>query len=58
MRKLQEARHWLGEDLKSAGELYPYAREADPKITVVHPPANAAAKVTTEHSEEADKPEA
>lgn len=40
--KLQEARHWLGEDLNQAGAPYPYPQGNDPKTTKVDPPTDVA----------------
>lgn len=42
LRALQQARHWLGEDLANRSEPYPYPRGNDPATIAVDPAADKA----------------
>lgn len=43
-RALQQARHWLGEDLAILGAQHPYPNGNNPANTIVDPPADVASR--------------
>lgn len=55
MDKIEEARGWLGHDLKQCGNPYPYPNGADLTSTKVDPPADVAPTVRTITMEDAGK---